>query len=174
VVVGVAPHHRRDHLLLPLVHVLDTALVRVSPEAYNEVIETYKTPIVGLMESAWSRVLFHALNGMRDHPGRLLVARVTSADAGASRHLAAGHGAGVGRRRHPHGGAFPVTAILDPASPRGRIAPVMEKESTAGRLDHRARRAGRGIPTSRSTPGCSCASPVSPWCSWCSATCSSC
>ena len=29
-------------------HVLDTALVRVSPEAYNEVIETYKNPIVGL------------------------------------------------------------------------------------------------------------------------------
>lgn len=26
------------------VHVLDTALVRVSPQAYNEVIETYKTP----------------------------------------------------------------------------------------------------------------------------------
>ena len=25
------------------VHVLDTALVRVSPEAYNEVIDTYKT-----------------------------------------------------------------------------------------------------------------------------------
>ena len=36
------------------VHVLDTALVRVSPQAYNEVLETYKTPIVGLMESAWS------------------------------------------------------------------------------------------------------------------------
>src|ERR1051325_8741547 len=32
------------------VHVLDTALVRVSPEAYNDVINTYKTPIVGLME----------------------------------------------------------------------------------------------------------------------------
>ena len=32
------------------VHVLDTALVRVSPQAYNEVIETYKTPLVGLME----------------------------------------------------------------------------------------------------------------------------
>ena len=33
-----------------LVHVLDTALVRVSPEAYNEVINTYKTPIIGFME----------------------------------------------------------------------------------------------------------------------------
>ncbi len=29
------------------VHVLDTALVRVSPQAYNEIIETYKTPIIG-------------------------------------------------------------------------------------------------------------------------------
>ena len=26
-------------------HVLDTALVRVSPEAYNEIIETYKNPL---------------------------------------------------------------------------------------------------------------------------------
>jgi succinate dehydrogenase, cytochrome b556 subunit len=48
------------------VHVLDTALVRVSPEAYNEVIETYKTPIVGLMELGLVvAVLFHALNGIR-------------------------------------------------------------------------------------------------------------
>lgn len=45
----------------PFVHVLDTALVRVSPQAYNEVIETYKTPIVGLMEIVWpAAVLFHA------------------------------------------------------------------------------------------------------------------
>lgn len=48
------------------VHVLDTALVRVSPEAYNEVIETYKTPIVGLMEVGLvAAVLYHALNGIR-------------------------------------------------------------------------------------------------------------
>ncbi|OBF28055.1 succinate dehydrogenase, cytochrome b556 subunit [Mycobacterium sp. ACS4331] len=48
------------------VHVLDTALVRVSPQAYNEVIETYKTPIVGLMEVGLvAAVLFHALNGIR-------------------------------------------------------------------------------------------------------------
>ena len=33
-----------------LVHVLDTALVRVSPEAYNVVIESYKTPIIGISE----------------------------------------------------------------------------------------------------------------------------
>jgi succinate dehydrogenase / fumarate reductase cytochrome b subunit len=48
------------------VHVLDTALVRVSPQAYNEVIETYKTPIVGLMELGLvMAVLYHALNGIR-------------------------------------------------------------------------------------------------------------
>jgi succinate dehydrogenase / fumarate reductase, cytochrome b subunit len=48
------------------VHVLDTALVRVSPETYNAVIETYKTPIVGLMELGLvAAVLYHALNGVR-------------------------------------------------------------------------------------------------------------
>ncbi|WP_422749819.1 succinate dehydrogenase, cytochrome b556 subunit [Mycobacterium sp. WMMD1722] len=48
------------------VHVVDTALVRVSPEAYNSVIETYKTPIVGLMEIGLvAAVLYHALNGIR-------------------------------------------------------------------------------------------------------------
>jgi succinate dehydrogenase / fumarate reductase cytochrome b subunit len=48
------------------VHVLDTALVRVSPQAYNEVVETYKTPIVGAMEAALvAAVLYHALNGIR-------------------------------------------------------------------------------------------------------------
>jgi succinate dehydrogenase / fumarate reductase, cytochrome b subunit len=48
------------------VHVVDTALVRVSPEAYNAVIETYKTPIIGLMEVGLvAAVLYHALNGIR-------------------------------------------------------------------------------------------------------------
>ena len=48
------------------VHVLDTALVRVSPQAYNEVIETYKTPIVGMLEIGLVvAVLYHALNGIR-------------------------------------------------------------------------------------------------------------
>jgi succinate dehydrogenase / fumarate reductase, cytochrome b subunit len=48
------------------VHVLDTALVRVSPEAYDIVIATYKTPIVNLMEVGLvGAVLYHALNGLR-------------------------------------------------------------------------------------------------------------
>jgi succinate dehydrogenase / fumarate reductase cytochrome b subunit len=49
-----------------LVHILDTALVRVSPEAYNVVIGAYKTPIMGLGELALvGAILFHALNGLR-------------------------------------------------------------------------------------------------------------
>jgi len=48
------------------VHVLDTSLVRVSPEAYNAIIDTYKTPIIGLMEMGLVvAVLYHALNGIR-------------------------------------------------------------------------------------------------------------
>ena len=47
-------------------HVLDTALVRVSPDSYDRVISTYKTPIVNLMELGLvGAVLFHALNGLR-------------------------------------------------------------------------------------------------------------
>jgi succinate dehydrogenase / fumarate reductase cytochrome b subunit len=47
-------------------HVLDTALVRVSPEAYDLVINTYKNPIVNLFEVGLvGAVLFHALNGLR-------------------------------------------------------------------------------------------------------------
>lgn len=49
-----------------LVHVLDTALVRVSPEAYDLIIATYKTPIVNLLEVGLvGAVLYHALNGLR-------------------------------------------------------------------------------------------------------------
>ncbi len=49
-----------------LVHVLDTALVRLSPEAYNAVIATYKTPIIGLAELGLvAAILFHAFNGVR-------------------------------------------------------------------------------------------------------------
>lgn len=47
-------------------HVLDTALVRVSPDAYDAVVETYKNPIVNLMEVGLvGAVLYHALNGLR-------------------------------------------------------------------------------------------------------------
>jgi succinate dehydrogenase / fumarate reductase cytochrome b subunit len=49
-----------------LVHILDTSLVRVSPEAYNAVIGAYKTPIMGLGEVALVAAIgLHALNGLR-------------------------------------------------------------------------------------------------------------
>ena len=58
------------------VHVLDTALVRVSPEAYNAVIGTYKNPIVGLLRGRPGRR--RPLPRAQRRPGharRLLVAR---------------------------------------------------------------------------------------------------
>jgi succinate dehydrogenase / fumarate reductase cytochrome b subunit len=49
-----------------LVHILDTALVRLSPEAYNAVIGTYKTPLMNLGEIALvMAIVFHAFNGLR-------------------------------------------------------------------------------------------------------------
>ncbi len=49
-----------------LVHITDTALVRVSPEAYNEIIATYKTPIMGVIEAGLvAAIIFHAFNGLR-------------------------------------------------------------------------------------------------------------
>ncbi|MEJ9078950.1 MULTISPECIES: succinate dehydrogenase, cytochrome b556 subunit [Gordonia] len=48
------------------VHVLDTAVIRVDANAYTEIIETYKTPLIGLMEIGLVFcVLYHALNGVR-------------------------------------------------------------------------------------------------------------
>lgn len=47
-------------------HVIDTSMVRVSPSAYNHAVQTYKNPVVGLMEVGLvAAVLFHALNGIR-------------------------------------------------------------------------------------------------------------
>lgn len=61
--------HRVTGMLLflfLLVHVLDTSLVRISPEVYNEVIGAYKTPIMGLGEAGLVAALaFHAFNGIR-------------------------------------------------------------------------------------------------------------
>ena len=49
-----------------LVHILDTSLIRVSPGAYNAVIGTYKTVIMGLGETVFVAAIgFHALNGLR-------------------------------------------------------------------------------------------------------------
>lgn len=49
-----------------LVHVLDTAMVRVSPEAYNAVMSIYKNPIMGLGEAVLvAAIVYHAFNGIR-------------------------------------------------------------------------------------------------------------
>ena len=49
-----------------LVHVLDTALVRVSPEAYNVVIATYQTPLIGVAELGLvAAILDLGFNGIR-------------------------------------------------------------------------------------------------------------
>lgn len=48
------------------VHVIDISTVRVSPEFFNEVVETYKNPVVALMEVGLvAAFLFHGLNGIR-------------------------------------------------------------------------------------------------------------
>ncbi|TQJ51882.1 succinate dehydrogenase, cytochrome b556 subunit [Phycicoccus sp. SLBN-51] len=61
--------HRISGVLIFLflfAHVLDTALVRVSPDAYNSIMATYKNPVVGLGEAGLvAAVIFHALNGLR-------------------------------------------------------------------------------------------------------------
>ncbi|HWU45154.1 MAG TPA: succinate dehydrogenase, cytochrome b556 subunit [Humibacter sp.] len=49
-----------------LVHILDSAVLGISPQAYNAVIGTYKNPIMGLGETALvMAIAFHALNGIR-------------------------------------------------------------------------------------------------------------
>ena len=49
-----------------LVHVLDTSLVRVSPDAYDAVIGAYKHPIMILGEIGLvGAIVFHAFNGLR-------------------------------------------------------------------------------------------------------------
>ena len=49
-----------------LVHVLDTALIRVSPEAYDAVIGTYKNPVMAIGEVVLvAAIIFHAMNGLR-------------------------------------------------------------------------------------------------------------
>lgn len=52
--------------LFLLVHVLDTALVRVDASAYDAVIATYKNPLMALGETGLvAAILFHAFNGLR-------------------------------------------------------------------------------------------------------------
>lgn len=49
-----------------LVHILDTAMVRVSPETYDNVMGTYHNWIMGLGEAGLvAAILIHAFNGLR-------------------------------------------------------------------------------------------------------------
>jgi succinate dehydrogenase / fumarate reductase cytochrome b subunit len=49
-----------------LVHILDTSIVRLSPSAYNAVINEYKTPLMGMGELVLVIAIgYHALNGLR-------------------------------------------------------------------------------------------------------------
>lgn len=49
-----------------LVHILDTALIRVAPDAYDAVMSTYKNPLMGLGEVVLvGAVAYHAYNGLR-------------------------------------------------------------------------------------------------------------
>lgn len=49
-----------------LVHVLDTALIRLSPEAYDAVIGTYKNPVMAIGEVVLvAAIAYHAYNGLR-------------------------------------------------------------------------------------------------------------
>ncbi|WP_294178067.1 succinate dehydrogenase, cytochrome b556 subunit [uncultured Schumannella sp.] len=49
-----------------LVHILDTALIRIDPHAYDAVIGAYKTPIMGIGELGLVAAIgLHALNGLR-------------------------------------------------------------------------------------------------------------
>jgi succinate dehydrogenase / fumarate reductase cytochrome b subunit len=48
------------------VHILDTSIVRISPQAYNAVIDQYKQPIMGIGEFFLVVAIgYHALNGLR-------------------------------------------------------------------------------------------------------------
>ncbi|MDR2703367.1 MAG: succinate dehydrogenase, cytochrome b556 subunit [Cellulomonadaceae bacterium] len=52
--------------LFLFVHILDTAVIRISPAAYNQIIGMYHAPIMALGELVLvAAVTFHALNGVR-------------------------------------------------------------------------------------------------------------
>ena len=49
-----------------LVHILDSVVLNISPDAYNAVIGTYKNPLLGVGEIGLvAAICFHALNGLR-------------------------------------------------------------------------------------------------------------
>ena len=53
-------------LLFLLIHIIDTMLIMIGPEAYNKAISLYRLPIFRIGEVFLvAAVLYHALNGVR-------------------------------------------------------------------------------------------------------------
>ena len=53
-------------LLFLLIHILDTSLILLGPNAYNHMISLYKQPFFRPMEVALlAAILYHSLNGIR-------------------------------------------------------------------------------------------------------------
>ncbi|MFC4243464.1 succinate dehydrogenase, cytochrome b556 subunit [Gryllotalpicola reticulitermitis] len=49
-----------------LVHILDSVVLNISPDAYNAVIGTYKNTLLGIGEMGLvAAICFHAINGLR-------------------------------------------------------------------------------------------------------------
>ena len=53
-------------LIFLILHILDTALVMLGPEHYNQIIALYRHPVFRVSEiGLFACVLYHALNGVR-------------------------------------------------------------------------------------------------------------
>lgn len=53
-------------LVFLCLHILDTALIALGPDHYNQIIAIYRHPVFRVMEvGLFASVLFHALNGLR-------------------------------------------------------------------------------------------------------------
>ena len=53
-------------LVFLCLHIIDTALIILGPEHYNQIIGLYRHPVLRVMEvGLFASVLYHALNGVR-------------------------------------------------------------------------------------------------------------
>lgn len=53
-------------LIFLILHILDTSLIMLGPEHYNQIIALYRHPVLRVCEvGLCASVLFHALNGLR-------------------------------------------------------------------------------------------------------------
>ena len=129
-----------------LVHVLDTALIRVSPEAYNAVIGTYKNQIMGLGEVVLvAAIVVPRLQRAADHPRGLLAvgdpppAPPLVGRAGpVGRHDARLRAAPPHERLRVDGRGALMTTIADPRSPISAPPPQGTQPREVG-LDLHAR-----------------------------------